>query len=231
MLPLLWVQIYYSEGAQENKHSMLHNNAIWYEQTLSSVGLVTLLWWACSSINLTTHASAKHHRPSLEGLPPPGVLAESEAGGEPSRLGLRCFAQAMIFFLGDYCLSKIALRLQVEKVSTLNWKHLLYILPACANFFRMVLLWTPLAHLKFACQAVSTLLSAQNNCSSQNQTVNRQMLLNASNPKHLSTELIQVAAVLSLVVYYCLKLTSWLQVVFFWHVLCAHPYLAARSII
>ena len=31
-------------------------------------------------------ASAKHRRPSLEGSPPPGVLAEGEAGGEPGGL-------------------------------------------------------------------------------------------------------------------------------------------------
>ena len=49
-----------------------------------------------SPLKKKTLTCAKHRKPSLEGLPPPGVLAKGEAGGEPSRLGLRCFELAYV---------------------------------------------------------------------------------------------------------------------------------------
>ena len=114
---IMSINIVFWGSTRKSTFNVLHNNAIWYEQILNSAGLVTLLWWTYSNILLITHASAKHRRPSLKGSPPPGVLAEGEAGSEPEGLCRGCFTRARIFFVGDYYLSKIALKPQVEKVS------------------------------------------------------------------------------------------------------------------
>ena len=58
------------------------------------------LYSCCDSSFAVPSASAKHRRQSLEGSPPPGVLAEGEAGGEPGGLRRGCFARARIFWGG-----------------------------------------------------------------------------------------------------------------------------------
>ena len=59
--------------------------------------------WLCSFCDSSfaiPSASVKHHRPSLEGLPLPGVLAKGKAGSKPGGLCRGCFTRARIFWGG-----------------------------------------------------------------------------------------------------------------------------------